>query len=172
METDTKSTIALFDRSFSATEHFFNAVTTISFAFSPAVTRSLHTVPINICTTEVTHYYTAAMMALLLRKCCPCTSSFIGPKRCLLSPCRPLEGLVFISVKYRVPHWHHTQVLISGHMDIYDKISSINKEWGGHVHWIQSIQKHSTEHTNTCQCTNSVHENAGDGECFNYSNQP
>jgi len=29
---------------------------------------------------EVTHYFTAAIMALLIGKCCPCSPFLIGPK--------------------------------------------------------------------------------------------
>jgi len=49
---DTKRTIRLFNRTNSQSQNilFFNIVTTISYAFLPAVNKSLHAVLITICT--------------------------------------------------------------------------------------------------------------------------
>ena len=46
--TDTKSSITILK--FSATKHFFNTVTTMSYGLSPAMSKSLHTEFVQICT--------------------------------------------------------------------------------------------------------------------------
>ena len=52
-------------------------VTAISYAFLPVMDKSLHAVLVKICT-EVTHCFTAAVIALLLGKRCPHSPSFIS----------------------------------------------------------------------------------------------
>ena len=55
----------------------FNIVTTINYAFSPAMNKSLHATHIKIRTQG----FTAAMTASLLEKCCQLSPSFMRPSR-------------------------------------------------------------------------------------------
>jgi hypothetical protein len=84
METtiDTKSTITLFDRANSWLQNtiFFYTVTTIGYALSPAMNKSLHAALVKICTSGGGRF-TARTTAPLLGKFCPRSPSFIGPKR-------------------------------------------------------------------------------------------
>ena len=60
---------------------FFNTVTTISYALSPVINKSLQ-VLVKICTiTDMTHCFAAVMRTLYLGRCCSYSPSFSGPNR-------------------------------------------------------------------------------------------
>jgi len=83
--TDTKSTtITIWWSKFSTTKHYFSTVTTISYAFLPAMNKRLHIAHIKICTHKgdplfhscyEDHFYESS----LLGKCSPWSPSFISP---------------------------------------------------------------------------------------------
>jgi len=82
--TSTKSRSTVFDRVNSQLQNtLFSIVTTISYAFLPAMNKSLHATLMSgsNAVAEVTHSFTAAVTASLLGKCCPCSPSFISLNR-------------------------------------------------------------------------------------------
>ena len=85
METtmDTKSTTTLFDRANSRLQNtiFQHSHHPLLMHFCQQWTRACMPHSKKSVPAEVTHSFTAATMALLLGKCCPCSPSFIGLNR-------------------------------------------------------------------------------------------
>jgi len=97
--TDTKSITTLFDRAkSSATKHiFFNVITTISYAFSPAMYRSPHVALIRICTSGHDHW-----------RCCYCWKP---------PPCHHYLTVLTSTVWFSKHHWMSMDAIFFFHVE-------------------------------------------------------
>lgn len=87
----TKSTMPRFDRAnflLQSTFFFFNIIITISYLFSPPISKNLHAALVKKCApAEVAHCFTATMAASLLGKL-PVQSVFDWPKQMAVRRCQ------------------------------------------------------------------------------------
>ena len=74
--TATKSTITLIEHIVNYKTLFFNIVTTIIYAFSPAMNKSLHAALVNICTSGADPLYHSFYDGIIARKMLPIDSIF------------------------------------------------------------------------------------------------
>jgi len=87
--TDTKSTIALFDREvLSYKTLFFNIVISISYAFSTVMIKSLHAVLIKICTGRGDSLFHGCYDDVIARKTLPIQSIFHQPEQLEIRRCQ------------------------------------------------------------------------------------